>query len=79
MAGVSREGQGGLSDALARGGLRDVLAEEYDKRLPAAARCFLDDLEVCIAYLRFPIAHRRVIRTTNLLERLFGEEQRRRR
>ena len=28
-------------------------------------------------HLRFPIAHRRVIRTTNLLERLFGEERRR--
>lgn len=28
-------------------------------------------------HLRFPIAHRRVVRTTNLLERLFGEERRR--
>ena len=27
--------------------------------------------------LRLPIAHRRAIRTTNLLERLFGEERRR--
>jgi len=27
--------------------------------------------------LRIPIPHRRVIRTTNLLERLFGEEHRR--
>jgi transposase-like protein len=27
--------------------------------------------------LRFPLAHRRAIRTTNLLERLFGEERRR--
>ena len=40
-------------------------------------KCFLDDFEACIAHLRFPIAHRRVIRTTNLLERLFGEERRR--
>jgi hypothetical protein len=29
------------------------------------------------AHLRFPIAHRKVIRTTNLLERLFVEERRR--
>lgn len=57
--------------------LRDVLVEEYEKRLPAAVKCFLDDFEACIAHLRFPIAHRRVIRTTNLLERLFGEERRR--
>jgi hypothetical protein len=28
-------------------------------------------------HLRFPLAHRWVIRTTNLLERLFGEERRR--
>ncbi len=35
--------------------------------------CFEDDFEACIAHLRVPIAHRRVTRTTNLLERLFGE------
>jgi hypothetical protein len=57
--------------------LRDVVVEEYDKRFPSAVESFLDDFEACIAHLRFPIAHRRVIRTTNLLERLFGEERRR--
>jgi len=39
--------------------------------------CFEDDFEACIAHLRLPIGHRRVIRTTNLLERMFGEERRR--
>jgi len=29
------------------------------------------------AHLRFPLGHRRAIRTTNLLERLFGEGRRR--
>jgi len=57
--------------------LRDVVAAEYEARFPSAVKCFLDDFEACIAHLRFPIAHRRVIRTTNLLERLFGEERRR--
>jgi transposase-like protein len=57
--------------------MRDVVATEYEKRFPSAVKCFLDDFEACIAHLRFPIAHRRVIRTTNLLERLFGEERRR--
>ena len=57
--------------------LRDVVVAEYEKRFPSAVKCFLDDFEACIAHLRFPIAHRRVIRTTNLLERLFGEERRR--
>jgi transposase-like protein len=31
----------------------------------------------CIAHLKFPLGHRLAIRTTNLLERLFGEERRR--
>jgi transposase-like protein len=57
--------------------MRDVGVAEYEKRLPSAVKCFVDDFEACITHLRFPIAHRRVIRTTNLLERLFGEERRR--
>ena len=57
--------------------LREVVVAEYEKRLPSAVKCLVDDFEACKAHLRFPIAHRRVIRTTNLLERLFGEERRR--
>ena len=45
--------------------------------LPAVVHCFRDDFAACIAHLRFPLRHRRVIRTTNLLERLFLEERRR--
>jgi transposase-like protein len=37
----------------------------------------MDDFEACIAHLRFPVTHRRAIRTTNLFERLFVEERRR--
>ena len=44
---------------------------------PSATACFGDDFEACIAHLRMPITHRRAIRTTNLLERLFVEERRR--
>jgi transposase-like protein len=32
----------------------------------------MDDFEACIAHLRFPVTHRRAIRTTNLLERWSG-------
>ena len=39
--------------------------------------CFLDDFAACIAHLKLPLAHRKATRTTNLLERLFGEERRR--
>jgi transposase-like protein len=48
----------------------------YEKSLPSATACFLDDFAACIAHLQLPIAHRRATRTTNLLERLFGEERR---
>jgi hypothetical protein len=34
----------------------------------------MDDFEACIAHLRFRVTHRRAIRTTHLLERLFVEE-----
>ena len=57
--------------------LRDDLVSRYERELPTASACFLDDFDACIAQLRFPITHRRSIRTTNLLERLFGEERRR--
>ncbi|MBO0718761.1 MAG: IS256 family transposase [Rhizobiales bacterium] len=64
------------SPALARL-LRDDIAATYACDLPSAVACLDDDFEACIAHLRFPLGHRRVIRTTNLLERLFGEERRR--
>jgi putative transposase len=64
------------SPALARL-LRDDIVATYAKELPSAVACLQDDFEACIAHLRFPLGHRRVIRTTNLLERLFGEERRR--
>lgn len=64
------------SPALARL-LKDDIVATYAKQLPSAVACLQDDFEACIAHLRFPLGHRRVIRTTNLLERLFGEERRR--
>jgi putative transposase len=53
------------------------LVKDYETGLPSAVACFMDDFEACIAHLRMPITHRRAIRTTNLLERLFVEERRR--
>ena len=49
----------------------------YEAELPSATACFMDDLGACFAHLRNPITHRRAIRTTDLLERLFVEERRR--
>ena len=64
------------SRAIARD-LTEGVIRDYAKELPSAVRCFEDDFEACIAHLRMPINHRRAIRTTNLLERLFLEEHRR--
>jgi transposase-like protein len=57
--------------------LRDDLVERFEKQVPSAVRCFVEDFDACVAHLRCPPSHRRVVRTTNLLERLFGEERRR--
>ena len=57
--------------------LREDFAQVYSRELPAVVQCFTDDFEACIAHLRFPLRHRKVIRTTNLLKRLFLEERRR--
>jgi transposase-like protein len=57
--------------------LREDLVARYTKQYPSAVRCFEEDFDACIAHLRCPPGHRKVIRTTNLLERLFGEERRR--
>ena len=49
----------------------------YQDRYPRAVASFKDDLEASLTHLRFPISHRRSIRTTNPIERLFGEQRRR--
>jgi transposase-like protein len=57
--------------------LKDEVVARFEKTLPGAVACFLDDFQACVAHLRFPLNHRKAIRTTNLLERLFEEERRR--
>jgi putative transposase len=64
------------SPAVARS-LREDVVRRYGKELPSAVQCFEEDFEAYIAHLRFPLNHRKAIRTTNLLERLFEEERRR--
>lgn len=64
------------SRAIARELAAGVVAD-YGRKYDNAVACFMDDFEACIAQLRFPVTHRRAIRTTNLLERLFVEERRR--
>ena len=51
--------------------------DNYHAIYPSAVACFEDDLEACIQHLRCPAKHRKHITTTNLVERSFGEENRR--
>jgi transposase-like protein len=64
------------SPAMARA-LREDLVARFERQAPTAVRCFEEDFDACIAQLQVPVSHRRVVRTTNLLERLFGETRRR--
>jgi hypothetical protein len=58
------------SRAIARELAAGVIAD-YGRKYDNAVACFMDDFEAYIAHLRFPVTHRRAIRTKNLLERLF--------
>ena len=49
----------------------------YGDKYPRAVSSFQDDLEAGLMHLRFPLNHRRGIRTSNSIERLFGEQRRR--
>ena len=64
------------SRAIARE-LASGIRADYAVATPSALACFDEDFEACVAHLRLPVTHRRVTRTTNLLERLFVEERRR--
>jgi transposase-like protein len=49
----------------------------YRREYPALVACFTEDLEAILAQLKLPVRHRKSVRTTNLIERSFGEERRR--
>jgi transposase-like protein len=51
---------------------RELIAR-FGNRYSSAMECLGEDLEECLTYLKFPEAHWKAIRTTNLLERMFGE------
>jgi transposase-like protein len=55
---------------------RELIARFKDN-YTSAMECLKNDLEECLTYLKFPEAHWRAIRTTNMLERAFEEGRRR--
>src|SRR2546426_7943599 len=64
------------SPAEARVGLLALVAD-YRASYPSAAAVIERDLDALVCHLRFPAAHRKRIRSTNLLERTFVEVRRR--
>lgn len=54
-----------------------ALIARFQARYPSAMECLEKDLDECLTYLRFPREHQKRLRTTNLLERTFGESRRR--
>lgn len=54
-----------------------AFVEKYSKTYPTAVECLQRDLEACLTFYAFPEAHWKTIRTTNVIERLFGEVKKR--
>ncbi len=57
--------------------IRVLIGELKDDGYESAARCLADDLDALVVHLRYPLRHRERWRSTNLLERSFGEVRRR--
>jgi len=51
------------------------LVEKYEKEYPRAMSSFQDELEASLNHLYLPAVHRKYVRTTNLIERSFGEQR----
>jgi len=51
-----------------------VLINRFEKDFPRAMSSFKGDLEASLAHLYLPVVHRKYVRTTNSIERSFGEE-----
>jgi len=54
-----------------------AFCEKYAKRYPTAIECLKRDLEACLTFYDFPQNHWKTIRTTNVIERLFGQVKKR--
>lgn len=54
-----------------------AFGENYQKMYPTAIECLQRDLEACLTFDSFPKAHGKTIRTSHVIERLFGEVKRR--
>jgi len=51
--------------------------KQFENLYPSAIASFKDDMVASLQHLKCPVKHRKTIRTTNLIERTFGEQKRR--
>ncbi len=56
---------------------REAIVAQYQRDLPEACRCLLDDAQASLNHLAVPPRHQQYVRTSNLVERAFVEERRR--
>jgi putative transposase len=56
---------------------REAIVEQYQRELPEACRCLLDDAQASLNHLLVPQRPQQYVRTSNLVERAFVEERRR--
>jgi putative transposase len=54
-----------------------AFCEKFAPLYPSAVECLKRDLEACLTFYTFPQTHWKTIRTTNVLERMFGEVKKR--
>ena len=55
----------------------DKFSAKWGGALPAVTKCLLGAIDACLTFYRFPEAHWKRIRTSNVLERCFEEVKRR--
>jgi transposase-like protein len=69
----------GISSNGAEKADQEVVAfcEKYAIIYPTAIECLNRDLEACLTFYAFPKAHRKTIRTTGVIDWLFGEVKKR--
>ena len=54
-----------------------AFCEKYEHIYPTAIECLRRDQEACLTFYDFPASHWKTIRTTNVIERLYGEVKKR--
>ena len=55
----------------------EAVVRKYQRQFPSFTRCLQEDAEAILNILYLPYRHRKTVRSTNLIERIFVEERRR--